>query len=323
MDKLVIDAFTPVITDLTERIKQLLDRVVDQVEIDWFTGRVNIRDVDSIVMAYQDTIGPDSEILARHFVALLRDGFAVLDRGAGAGSPPFGIPWRALFYARTVSEMPIDHWKALGIGPWSSTDSIKETFAQKFTNVPDYVLEEGRLNDLVEWATRRSVLDHLDQELMIPMGGRREVDPDIPEGNPDEPPPRVDPEIAQKILELAQKAANCLVNSPWSWEWKGWFPVGVRVCLDKECADILQTALLGTASPQLIKIFFAAISAKSVSAVLKAAGGWVGLALLHFSLHWGLMIALNKTANGVCLIHFFPWLSAAFGGIINGYGEGR
>lgn len=327
MNRLALEALSPVLNESTQRSRELIDRVAQQVNIDWATGQVNIVNEMAILNAFRDIKGPDSEELAQSFMALLLDGYAVLDAGA-AGVDRFGIPWRALFHGPTLDAMTIEGWDLFGINPWSNTNSIRQTLIQKFPQVPDYVLEDDSLDDLVEWAARRTWLDRVNQVMMMgPGGGGRDPKPDPSDPPPSRGanPPKIDPATVKRVAELAKAAAECLMNGEWSVEMAlAVFPIGPKVCLDRACADKLENALWADAGAAISAILTSIVSgAAGVPAVLAAVGGWAGLGLLHFSLHWAILINANKTANGVCLIHFFPWISPAFLGILNGYAVGR
>lgn len=321
MNRLSVRAIAPVLNEAALRSGELIDMVVRQTNIDPATGRVTILNVTAITDAFRTILGPGSETYAESFLALLQDGYAVT---AGAGDT-FDLPWRALSHAPSLAAMTTEGWNQLGIRPWSRIDSSRLALRRQFPLIPDYVLEDERLGDLIEWAARRDWLDRANPVMIMGAGGGgREPNPDPtdtppPDGNVS--PPSVSPGVIKRVVELASKAADCLVNGQWSIERVGWFPVGPKVCLDADCTEKVEQALWADAGATILAILTA--GSFTAPAVLAAAGGWAGLAMLHFSLHWAALMSLNKTPNGVCLVHFFPWISPAFGGILNGYAVGR
>ena len=60
---------------------------MNQVKIDWTTGRVTITSEDSVIQAFLTEKGSDSQQEARSFLALLRDGFAVKHEGVNIEGP--------------------------------------------------------------------------------------------------------------------------------------------------------------------------------------------------------------------------------------------
>jgi hypothetical protein len=77
--------------------------------------------------------------------------------------------------------------------------------------------------------------------------------------------------------------------------------------MDRACADVLETVLLLGGGTALLSAIGTAIAKASLAAGVAAAGGWIGLAIIAAMVYWGLMISFNKTANGVCIIHYLPW----------------
>jgi hypothetical protein len=274
---------------------------------------VAINNPDEIRNAFLEIRGPESGPVADSFIALLNDGMASLEY---AGEQ-VDIPWRALAHGPTLAALNPELWAQLGVMPGATVESVNEAFAA-FPTRPEYLMQNDMIGDLIDWGTRPEP-----GVMMLPIGGRIDRDPVEPLPDAGEAPNRRPPgQVITRVVNLAQAAADCLQNGEWSIERVGPFgalAVGPKVCLSRECADTLETALWGDAGGAILQI----LAAQTAPAALAAAGGWWGLALLHFSLHWAILISTNKTANGVCLIHFFPWISPVFGGILNGYAVGR
>jgi len=103
-------------------------------------------------------------------------------------------------------------------------------------------------------------------------------------------------------------------NGPWSWSNPWTVALGVRICFNKACADKLRDQL-GTLAAGVGGIGLAALITQFASgagfAQLASAAfgalGWVGIALFEFAVYWLIAIATNLGANGVCILHLFPW----------------
>lgn len=336
MSTLAMEALAPMVREVNQRSRELVERIALQVNIDWGTGQVNIRDEMAILNAFLEIGGADARELAQNYVEMLKDGYAVLDLGTAGNDIPFGIPWRALLHAPTITTITGEGWDLLGIKPWSTANSIRQTWMQRHPQVPRYMLDsDERLNHLAEWAARRAWLDRLNP-FMLPKDGAGGADPRPDPAEPLPPrnnPPSIDPATMMKsAIALAKAGAECLAQGQWSVENFFGFSVGVKVCLDRACADKLQDALLANAGSILSDFFISAVKigiSAALEGMISSVGGWATLAMFHFCAHWATLIWLNKTANGVCLIHFWPWhsqvLSAFTGGlpILNGYAVGR
>jgi hypothetical protein len=339
LDKLMVEAFDQRI----QSARDLIDTVGQHITTDPHTRRVHVRDQKKIADAFRVTWGSDSEEVAHRFVAFHQDGLAVFHSGT---EKEFSMPWRALFHEPTLASITAEGWSLLGIKPWSRTDSIRKTLVEKFPNVPARVLEDATLDSLANWAARREWHDRMSS--MRAMGGDPPGTglegggaPGPGGGLPPANPSAIDPAIAAiagDIGKLVSASADCLFSGQWSiTEWgvsPFLYSIGPKVCLDKKCADAIQTALENSAGSELSRFLqspAAGLASSSIPAAVAAIGGWgwFGLALLHFALHWALWIKAKKTANGVCLTFFWPWNSVIAGGIqfglpvINGYAEGR
>lgn len=242
------------------------------------------------------------------------------------------IPWRALFHAPSLSGFDMGVWNSLGINSGDSVAQIQNAL-QKFSNAPAYVTASQTATALQNWVGlsngRRS-------GMLIPVGGatpREPAEPDDPKTPPPADPtptPIIPSNVVNAAVALAEKAAPLLANGSWSIEtWPlpkilGFepppFSVGPKVRLSRASADIIEDALIGTASGAILKVI--AARAFTFPAFLGSIGGWAGLAMLHFCFNWGLMIKWNKGHGGVDLIHFWPWNSALSGGLVNGYAVG-
>lgn len=333
MDALTTKALVPVFTDTADRTRELMNVVTEQLALDSKTGAVTLRDADGLIEAYAKFAGDDGKEIGGEVVDILRDGY--LQFGAVEGEARFGVPWRALGRSDVLSMLGSSQWRELGFRPLATVDSVRKGLASgRFGEPPQDLLDDEILNNLAEWAANRRALDLLDPRA-LPKNTAPEVGGDVPPrrgglggggggGGSQGGQPPVPDDVAKDILDLVRATGECLLHAKWSFEGV----IGVRVCFDKECADKLETALLGSSSAkagQILQYFLAnfKFTAAAFKGALSTAGGWVGLALLHFSLYWGILIAQNKTDRGVCLIHVWPWISGATGGIFHGWAEGR
>jgi hypothetical protein len=93
----------------------------------------------------------------------------------------------------------------------------------------------------------------------------------------------------------------------------------LEICLDRACADALETILsLGTGT--VLGLGLAALSKGFITAVTAAAGalgagigGWIALGIIVSAAYWALMIHFNKTPKGVCLEIPMPWTFGLIG----------
>lgn len=334
MDTFLIQTLAPVLAASTERSKKLLDAVTSQFTVDWATGRVTIRSDEAIVKAFVEIKGPDAEQDAQYFLALLNDGFAIPKTTVDVANPSFfTIPWRALSHVTTLDALTIENWRWLGIEPWSDTQEIRKKVAEKFVAAPDYMFEASRLSTLRETSASIGYVDHQSQPRLI---FKNQPGDDSPTGGPPNPssnPPSVDWfGLAKAVVQFFQDAGPCLLHGQWSLEYATFrgrpiYAIGVRICLDRPCADKVENALwslLGVAKGDIATVVSSLLAKNLLTlANLLSWGTWVGLAMVHFALYWAILIETNKTANGVCIIHFWPINSILAGGLVNGWAEGR
>lgn len=333
MDSLTLKGFQAAVDGAAERTGGLIALLGDQIRFDPASGRAEIADPDAIVSAYAKYLGDDAKAGGEEVVAMLQDGFAQL-RGPGE-KQAVTLPWRALERRDVAGMLTSAQWEQLGFRPNASGDQVRKLLGSgKIGEPPAYLFEDLAIDALGRWAERRRVIDIVDT-IALPRNGGGGFGGGGGAGGGSAPPPAPrgsqgggsgTPPIPQQtqddIMKLITGSAECLMNASWSFEgiW------GVRVCLDRKCADTLEAILLGQggASASAVLGYFLANFAKlSWKGVLSSAGGWVGLALLHFSLYWGLLIRSKKTANGVCLVHVWPWWSGLTGGIFHGWAVGR
>jgi hypothetical protein len=319
IDLLGLEPLQKGIVDEATKAEQLITALTPLFGIDSTTGRVAIPNVKAITTAFTTILGPASGPLAEGFVAMLRDGFALLPSPApapipaaagghiasppdphrerlagGSAGKPFPIPWRALSHTSTV--------------PYPVQTS------QVITPCP-------------------AMPARLPRDPVIPK------DPDDPTPDPGATEPEgagdSDP-VAARDVRLVSNSVSCLANGHWSIEWatvsaggvwpfspaKITLPLGPKVRLGHACADTLEDALLAELGGDILSELAALITAGSGAEALKAVGGWAGLAVFHLCVHWGWLIQAKKGPNGVDLIRFFPWISPFFGGALNGYAVG-
>ncbi|MCB9000339.1 MAG: hypothetical protein H6540_09810 [Bacteroidales bacterium] len=333
MDTLLVETLTPALTVSLERSKKLLDAVTSQFTIDWSTGRASIQSNDAIVKAFIDIKGPGAEQDAQNFLALLNDGFAIPKTGVNIEDPSFfTIPWRALSHAPTFDTLTIENWKWLGIEPWSDTQEIRRKLAEKFVAAPDYMFEASHLSTLRESAASIEYVDNLNQFLPVFRANPRLPADDGGSGGVPNPPSIDWLGLAKAVIKFFEDAGPCLLHGQWSLEYATFrgrpiYAIGVRICLDRACADKVENALwslLGVAGGDIATVITTLISKGLLTlANMLSWGTWVGLAIVHFALYWAILIETNKTANGVCIIHFWPLNSILSGGLVNGWAQGR
>lgn len=352
MDEFLRDSLSPVVEQSATRSRELLRSIANQLTVEWATGIVNIADRGAVANALRDFRGPDSDLLAGRYLALLQDGFAVRRGFTNPEDPAFfTIPWRALFHAPTVESLTPANWQWLGIQPGVPIAQIRANLVDQFVRAPDYILDPAALAELQNLARpappppaappAATAAQLRNAELALVSGV-------LPPGDPGTKPrdPTADLlDIALALLAYIQTIADCLIRSQKSLEWHyiivfgvrvPVYPIGVRFCMDAACAEAMESALwkiAGMGAGQLWKMVPALIAAgviswASIAAAFAALGpfGWVGLALLHFGIHWWVAIHAARSqpgANGVCIIHFWPWNSAVTGGLINGWAEPR
>src|SRR5690349_15998369 len=128
MDEVFLDDLKPVVDAANRRTRQLLEEIAPLVEIDWTTGRVDIRDRGAIARGIREfSRDPNTDYLAASFIATLADGFAVRPEGPGPDDPAFRpIPWRSLSQVRFVEAMSSQDWEWLGIRDDSSVEEVRE-----------------------------------------------------------------------------------------------------------------------------------------------------------------------------------------------------
>ena len=334
MDKLSLAAFQGPVNEAAERSRALIGIMEKNINIDPRSGRADVGNPDAIISAYAKFLGDDAKAAGEEVVAMVQDGFFQLP-GADE-KQTIAMPWRALERRDVAGMLGSSDWQALGFRPLASTDSVRKLLGSgKFGDPPPYLFEDGVIERLGEWAARRNILDF--DPLALPRaggggggggagGGGGSAPPPPPArggnqgGNQGAPP--IPQQTQNDIMAIIKGTAECLMNASWSIEgvW------GVRICLDRKCADKIEAILLGqggTTASAMIGYFLANFGKLTWKGVLTSAGGWVALALLHFSLYWGLLIRQNKTANGVCLVHVWPWWSGLTGGIFHGWAQGR
>lgn len=333
MNEFSLNKYKTFLSEDMERNRSLIGTAADNVDIDWNTGIGTVRDRVAIEKAFETAGLVEPAYLADSFSALISDGFAIPKavRGRPGQRPEtdFPIPWRALSHVGTLTAMTKANWEAIGVSPRSSADVVSAKIRESFDSVPSYLLEKERIQSLIAWANRSARLKPMG---MPGPGGGGGPDDTLPP-NPKKKPPIIDPKVLEDIAKFVKEAGECFLHGQWSIDllevgrqgtiFHFRVPIGVRVCLDRPCADKLEALLLGQGSAQIGTIITTAIATGAASSVLASAGGWIGLAFLHFAVHWGAMIAVAKGPNGVCLTHFFPWWIPIFGGIINGYGVPR
>lgn len=331
MDSLTLKGFQAAVDSAAERTGGLVALLKDQIRFDPASGHAEIADPDAIVAAYAKYLGDDAKASGEEVVAMLQDGFAQL-RGA-TEKQTVAMPWRALERRDVASMLTSSDWDQLGFRPNASTDQVRKALGSgKLGDPPPYLFEDPAIEALGRWAERRRILDFVNQ-VALPRAGGDGGGGDVPVPPPAPTPtpgstggkggrPAIPQQVQDDILNIVKGSAECLMNASWSLEgiW------GVRICLDRKCADKIEGILLGTggtSATAMLTYFLANFGKFTWKGILTSAGGWVGLALLHFSLYWGLLIRSNKTDNGVCLIHVWPWWSGATGGIFHGWAVGR
>ena len=126
--------------------------------------------------------------------------------------------------------------------------------------------------------------------------GREPRDPPVKGGvaPPQSHPSPMNPTASPAPWDSYVQAATCLVNGTWTTSF-----FHVEVCVDRACADLLQNTLVGS-DVQSFAFAFAQLIYKVITT--SSWLGWVGFGLAAAEFWWGLMIALNKTPRGVCLI---------------------
>lgn len=328
MDALFLQQYGPAITNEATTAKDLVEAVAQYATMDSNTGKVTINDQAAIEAEFRRVRGQSmGDQLAQNFISLLHDGFAQPDEKV-TGLKGFSIPWRALTDAKTLDCLTPEVYDWLGVKPWGGTVLTHQRMSRNLGQPPRYMLEEQRLEDLRGWAWRSSMNAATPPmyTAMLAQGGSsiglaaQRVLSGVKAGGS---PPSVAPDVIDQAVELAQKCARYLLDAPWEYEWaRKWYPVGVAFRLNKTAADVVEEALWGVAGPKLLAAVVALKGATITAAsMLGAFGGWAGLALFHFTFHWACLIHLGRGPNGVRLIHFYPWNSAIFGGILNGYCE--
>jgi hypothetical protein len=119
---------------------------------------------------------------------------------------------------------------------------------------------------------------------------------------------------------------NCFKGAGYSLAYAWFVPVGIKICLGHDCAQTLISdfqKVISATGGSAIAIIGSIIAEGWATLSTLTAIQWVGLALLHFAAYWWLMLMTNITPRGVCIVHFFPWISGLSGGLVNGYAQGQ
>lgn len=325
--------------------------------IDWKTGRSTITNGDAMMKDIRSVIGDGgANDPATNFLALLNDGFAVPNGAPAQDDPTFRfIPWRSLYDAVTLQSMTQQDWDWLGISTATDPKQLPTVISSKFTYHPDYVLDDAHAQSLS--ASAQYYLPALQKTsgvstvplifrpvtavdlnpILHPIVGRVPIGISTTATSTTTAPLNTAPPtptpagsssnpINTEVLALITDLVACFKTAKVSVDMAlGFIPTAIRICLDATCAQklIADFQKVVTATGGNVVTIIGAIASQGFSA-LGSLGAlqWVGLAILHFAVYWWLMLQLNITSKGVCIVHFFPWISGLSGGLVNGYAQG-
>jgi hypothetical protein len=335
-----------------KRIVDLIGRIgiANNGSIDWKTGQSTITNGDAMVKDIRSIIGDGGAgDPATSFLALLNDGFAVPKGAPAQNDPAFRfIPWRSLYDPISLQSLTKQDWDWLGLDATTDPKQLTAAITSKFTYQPNYVLDAAHAQSLS--ASAQQYLPALQKTpglSMVPLILRPVMAVDLKPvlhpivgrgvhlGDPGTPgtstaalgaaPPATPNPINADVLALITDLVGCFNKATFSWDMAWFIPIGVKICLDGTCAQKLLADLqkVMTASGGNVFTIIGAIAAQGFAA-LGSLGAlqWVGLAILHFAVYWWIMLQANITSKGVCIHHFFPWISGLSGGLVNGWAQG-
>jgi hypothetical protein len=330
--------------------------------IDWKTGKSTITNGDAMVKNIRGVIGDGGAgDPASNLLALLNDGFAVPNGAPAQGDPTFRfIPWRSLYDPIFLQSMTQQDWDWLGIAADTGPKQVPQLLTSKFAYYPNYVLDDAHAQSLS--ASAQTFLPALKKTsgvstapltllpvTAVTVSPLHPIVGVVPTGTATTTPiPTTTPStkgdtgtstlalgaapsapapnpINADVLTLITDMVSCFKNAKVSLDQPIFVPDGIRICLDATCAQKLLADLqkVMVAAGGNVFTIVGAIASEGFAA-LGSLGAlqWVGLAILHFVGFWWIMIQANITPRGVCIVHFFPWISALSGGLINGYAQG-
>jgi len=300
---------------------------------------------------------------AANFLALLQDGFVVPTGAPSQDDPSFRfIPWRSLYDPLALQSMTQQDWDWLGINAATQTTQLSAAIGGRFSYHPEYVLDQAHAQSLTASAQfylsalqKTSGVSTLPTVLPMariaesPIFKPTEVEPiglqglkiGIEKPQPtgtvtqaeSSPPPPAAPQpassnnaLSAEVLTLIEDMVNCFKGAGYSVAYAWFVPVGIKICLGHDCAQTLISdfqKVISATGGSAIAIIGSIIAEGWAALSTLTAIQWVGLAILHFAVYWWLMLMTNITPRGVCIVHFFPWISGLSGGLVNGYAQGQ
>jgi len=299
---------------LAQSGEEAVRNVGEPVQLDLSTGDATVDRVQTELMLATMSI-PESQSRLDEVVSDLVMGFAVHPDRTSA------TPWAALLSLQSTSHLTLEGWSNLGIEPVRRPEEIRNALTQRFTRVPDQVLDIdnlGRLARGVSYAQLRDRSDSALQAQIARIGGGDD-------GGLTDPVPKSWPNsrggstahtgaiattgttvptttLAAITFDNVRDAASCFINAEWGLTWWGM----ITICMDRQCADAIQNILTLGAGGTFVEAVGAFIKS-GVSAAISSVGGWVGAALVTFAVYWSIWINARKNANGVCIYHRAPW----------------
>jgi hypothetical protein len=297
------------LTKALNQLGQLSTALDDVAYLELSTGSVQLDEerLEAVLMnMFEEELAKG---LLNDLRVMARDGFAVLGTPeTGLNNLPPLIPWATIDYCmQTGMRVPSAALNALGISSASTLWSSNRFLRQRFSNIPDWMLEAPVLN--------RLITDALSVRTVFA----------IPEGSlPHDPRDKEAPEVerintksgasTQDTVELpksrALDAGTCIANADWRMHWWGW-----EMCLDYDCAEAVGKALVGWWAEGVRDSVLAgvayglAVAAGMSSPPVAAVIGIVMLALevAAFTLALSIFYA-NGTSNGkgVCIQGNWP-----------------
>jgi len=249
---------------------------------------------------------------------------AGLERGFLMQNDKLAVPASMLLDPHLASQIDIRAWRGFGFAQPSkpaTPDAMAKNIRAVFPNLPDPVAAQKNMQRLIKAvAFEQQSVDAYEAYVKLPAGslsGNRK-----PNGGPYDAGTKrgVSPAHTPKINSNPQvndqppsdplfqgyiDAATCLANANWTMHW-----YGPEICLDAKCADAIQDVLVGSNWESFLLAFWQ-LSSKVFEAVIS--GGWVGAVIEACEIYWGIMIAANKTPNGVCLFIPGPWTLGLMG----------